>query len=197
MIASALAAQPNLTFLGAGVTCANNAGASATECTIPGGGGTTGYRNLPVTGVKLNDSAPATLDRSGEMDVLAFDAMTKECVRWPFMLPGEYTGSPVLVVKYAMQSATSGGVSIDVDVWASKTGESITTASFGTVNNCDDTAVPGTAGLPDSISCTLTNNDSMAAGDLITIRLCRAVADSADTATGDMKVFGVSFQYAK
>jgi hypothetical protein len=71
----------------------------------------------------------------------------------------------------------------------------INTESYDTVNNCDDATVPGTAGFLDQISCTLTNKDSVAAGDYAKIKLCRAVADSADTATGDMEVVGAELSY--
>ncbi len=54
-----------------------------------------------------------------------------------------------------------------------------------------------TAGYLDVITCTLTNNDSMAAGDLIKIDVQREVADAADTATGDMEIVGVVLEYTK
>jgi collagen type I alpha len=46
-----LVAQPNLRFQGAGVTCTNNAGASATDCVIPGGAGTGDFLSDVTTSV--------------------------------------------------------------------------------------------------------------------------------------------------
>ena len=106
---------------------------------------------------------------------------------------------PSVRVLYSMVSATAGGVSIDASVMAVTPGDSadINTDSYDTVNNCDDATVPGTAGYLDVITCTLTNNDSMAAGDLIKIDIQREVADAADTATGDLEIVGVVFEYTK
>ena len=98
-----------------------------------------------------------------------------------------------------MTSGTSGGVSIDVSIMAVTSGDSadINTDSYATVNNCDDGTVPGTAGHLNTISCTLTNNDSLAASDYFKIKVCRAVTDAADTATGDMEAVSPVFEYAR
>jgi hypothetical protein len=165
-----------------------------------GSGGSSSFtasRNLPVSGVKFPTSNPATLDRSENNDRLLFDASTSECVMWQFMWPVDYASGGALRVIYSMTSATSGGVSIDASVMAVTPGDAVdgNTDSYDTVNNCDDATVPGTAGFFDVISCTLTNKDSVAAGDIAKIKLCRAVADSADTATGDMEVTAVELSY--
>ena len=166
-------------------------GASAGTATF------TQTKNLPITGVKLPSSNPATIDVSENNNRLLFDAATSECVIWPFVWPSDWTSGATLKVQYSMTSATSGGVSIDVAVVAVTPGDAvdINTKPYDTVNNCDDAAVPTTAGYLDQISCTLTNKDSVAAGDYARIKLCRAVADAADTATGDMEVVGVELSY--
>src|SRR5678816_1053557 len=129
----------------------------------------------------------------------SFDASTSECVIWPFVLPGDFLSTPVLRVIYTMTSDTNTahGVSIDVSVMALANGADVNTESYATVNNCDDAAIPATAGYPDIISCSLTNFDSATAGQAIKIKLCRATADSADNATGDMEVVGAEFSYSK
>ena len=73
----------------------------------------------------------------------------------------------------------------------------IVTDSFDTVNTCTDATVPGTAGFLDQIVCTLTTNDSVAAGDLVRVRRCRLPADATDTATGDMELVGAILEYTK
>jgi hypothetical protein len=65
------------------------------------------------------------------------------------------------------------------------------TTSFDTVNTITAPTVPGTAGYIDVIACTLTNNDSSAAGDYMRVRLERDADDGTnDTATGDCHVLG-------
>lgn len=119
--------------------------------------------------------------------VLAFDASAAEKAFWTLVAPQGWTGTKTLVLTYMMASATTGGVAFDVAV------EAVTDAdatdldagdSFDTVNTGTAT-VPGTAGYIDQISVTLTNNDSSAAADLLRISIERAVANGADTATGD------------
>jgi predicted RecA/RadA family phage recombinase len=82
----------------------------------------------------------------------------------------------------------TGGVAFDVALEAISSGDALDTdaaASFDSVNTGTDAAVPGTAGYMEQISITLTNADSIAAADLVRVSVARAVANGADTATGD------------
>ena len=198
----ALVASTQTTTTGTAGQClvSNGAGAEPTWQTCPGGsGGGTGTINLPVSGVNLPTTNAATIDNAENNTRLLFDASTSECALWQFRVPADFSSAPVFKMLYSMTSATSGGVSIDVSVMATTPGDAadINTDSYGTVNNCDDAAVPSTAGFLDSVSCSLPNADSVAAGDLVKIKLCRATADAADTATGDMEVVGASLEYTK
>jgi hypothetical protein len=68
-----LAAESILNFVGAGVTCADNAGVS-TICTIPGGGG-------PITLSQLPDASPADLClRSGDASDPAYEPCQPEVI---------------------------------------------------------------------------------------------------------------------
>jgi hypothetical protein len=151
-------------------------------------------KNLPITGAKLPASNPATIDRSAAADKLLFDATTSECAEWQFVWPSDYLSGGVLRILYSAASATSGSFNADVSIQAVTPGDSadIDTDSYDTVNNCDDASVPGTAGYLDVISCTLTNKDSVAAGDHVRLKLCR---DVGDTATGDIEVRGLELTY--
>jgi hypothetical protein len=127
--------------------------------------------------------------------VLAFDAATDESAIWSFVAPVGITTPLTAKVHYFMASATSGDVDVDGSVEAITDGDSInlnTTDSFDSVNSTDNTTVPGSTGNPDVISITLTNNDSIAAGDLCRFKLTRD-ADQ-DTASGDMYVTAVEIQ---
>jgi hypothetical protein len=127
---------------------------------------------------------------------LAFDATTEEWVTWAFRMPADYSSAPVAKVQYKMASATTGGVTWDVRVSATSDGDAqdVDAQDFGSANTGSAT-VPGTAGHLDEISVTLTNADSLAAGDYVVIRLARAVGDGGDTATGDAEMLALNLQY--
>ncbi|UBU10029.1 hypothetical protein [Nonomuraea gerenzanensis] len=127
----------------------------------------------------------------------AFDAATREQVMWGFRMPADYASAPVLKVQYKMASATSGNVVVEARVAAVSDGDAtdVDAKGFGTANTSAATAVPATAGHLDEISLTLTNADSLAAGDFVVLYLARDAANASDTATGDMEVVGVAVTY--
>lgn len=134
---------------------------------------------------------------SNRRPVLAFDATTSETAYWTLVAPQGLTGTQSLVISYAMASATTGGVAFDVAVEAITSGDATDTdaaTSFDTVNAATDAAVPGTAGYMEQVTVTLTNADSMAAGDLVRISIARDVADAADTATGDLYLLAAEWR---
>jgi hypothetical protein len=127
---------------------------------------------------------------------LCFDASTEEWCTWSFRMPTSYVSAPAAKVQYKMASATSGGVTWDVRVSATSDGDAqdVDAQDFASANTASAT-VPATAGYLDEVNVTLTNADSLAAGDLVVLRVARAVADAGDTATGDAELLGVSFEY--
>ena len=137
------------------------------------------------------------LTLSNRRPVLAYDASTSETAYWTMVAPQGVTGSWTAVISYAAATATSGGVAFDVAVEALTGGDAVDTdamSSFDSVNGGSDAAVPATAGHPGQFSITLANVDSVAAGDLMRISVTRDVADSADTATGDVYVFSIEIR---
>ncbi|WP_433731001.1 hypothetical protein ACQP2Y_21565 [Actinoplanes sp. CA-051413] len=127
---------------------------------------------------------------------LAFDATSEEWCTWQFRMPADYASAPVAVVQWKAASATSGGVVWDVRVSAVTTGDSVDVDAkgFGSANTATGTA-PATAGYMLDTSVTLTNADSLAAGDFVVVRLARVAADGSDTATGDAEVVNVVVTY--
>ncbi len=133
----------------------------------------------------------------GIWKVLFDDSQTESCL-WQFRLPDNYDSSPILTLTYAMASATSGKIDLEVDIMAISDGDAqdIDSANFDTINEITGgTTVPGTAGFIDQIDITLPNNDSMIAGDLIIVRLHRDHDDADDTATGDVEVLTSTLKY--
>lgn len=141
------------------------------------------------------------LGKTNNRPYLAFDASTDESCYWTFIAPQGLTGTLTLVITYIMASATSGTVGFQAQIEAVTDGDSTdldATTSFDSVNNSASTTVPGTAGYPDQISITLTNADSIAAGDYVRLSLNRDADGSAitDSATGDALVLAVELRDA-
>lgn len=132
---------------------------------------------------------------------LAFDADTQQtCYSQAFRLPDAYAGGTVTCgIAYCMASATANTVEFEVAVEAITEADATdmdAASSFDTANSYTET-VPGTAGYLSVLTGTLTNKDSMAAGDYVRISLARDADDGTnDTATGDARVFWVSFYEA-
>lgn len=130
---------------------------------------------------------------------LGFDASTEEACYWTLVGPAGLSGTMTAVITYIMASATTGGVAFGVSVEAITDGDSTdldAAESLDTENVATAASVPGTAGQIDQISVTLTNQDSIAAADLVRIKLARKVANAADTATGDALVLAVELRDA-
>lgn len=128
---------------------------------------------------------------------LVFDASTREMAMWSLRMPVDYASGPVLKVMYKMASATSGNVIIEGRLAAVTDGDAtdVDAKAFAAANTSSATAVPGTAGFIDEISLTLTNADSLAAGDFTVVYLARDASNASDTATGDMEVVAASLEY--
>jgi hypothetical protein len=161
-----------------------------------------GYIHLPIVGAHQPTTNPGIIDRSENNERLLFDATTQECVWWNFRMPPDYVGSLVAKIPYSMFSDNNGthGVSVDTFVMAVTPGDAgdANTDSYASVNNCGDAAIPTTLGQLDEISCTQTNADGLAAGDLVRFKLCRAPANATDNATGDMEILNeVMLEYVK
>lgn len=131
--------------------------------------------------------------------VLAYDAATDETAYWTGVAPQGLTAPITAIITYAMASATSGTVGFQAALEAITDGDTVDTdsaTSFDTVNNSASTTVPGTAGYIDQISITLTNADSIAAGDYFRLSLNRDANGSAitDSATGDALVLAIELR---
>lgn len=127
--------------------------------------------------------------------VLAFDDSTNETCQWSGIAAQGFTGTVTALVYYIMASATSGDVDVDVSLEAVTDADAVDLDagdSFDTVNSTDNTTVPGTAGYIDVVSVTLTNADSIAAGDYFRLKLTRDAVS--DTASGDMYVLAVELR---
>ena len=149
---------------------------------------------LPVQSAKLTGAfvtASAAIDAGDGNWRLLFDDSTTESAVWQFRMPSNYSAGLTAKLGYSMTSATADKVDLEVEVMAVTDGDAadIGSASFATLNEVSGgTTVPGTAGYLDEVSIALSNADSVAAGDLVYIRVNRDHDDADDTATGDLEL---------
>lgn len=130
---------------------------------------------------------------------LAFDAANDETCYWSFIAPQGLTGTVTVVITYRMASATSGNIIWQAALEAITDGDATDTdaaSSIGTQNSSATTAVPGTAGYIDQVSITMTNADSIAAGDYCRLAINRDANNASDTAAGDAQILLVELRDA-
>jgi hypothetical protein len=147
---------------------------------------------------------PATnfpaLQLSNRRPVLAFDASTDEACYWTFVAPQGITGTITVVITYAAASATSGAFRWEALLECITDGDTTdtdATTSFDATNS-NGATVPGTAGHIDQISITVSNSDSIAAGDYCRLQINRDAngGTGTDDATGDAYVLAVELRDA-
>lgn len=139
------------------------------------------------------DAAAAPANKNGR-PVMAFDDTDEEAALTPELeMPSQYTGSGLTaVVHFFMASDASNDIALDVFVEA-KTPNSDTldmeTADSWDSANSDTMSLNGTtAGDPLSLEITLTNDDSLAAGDLVRFGVRRDTDSANDDASGDLYI---------
>jgi hypothetical protein len=126
--------------------------------------------------------------------ILAFDPTTKESCWWKFACPA-FSGTPEVIISYYMTNA-AGDVDLDVEVEAISDGDTIdmdSAESFDTANVVDGTPVPGTQGYPDQVTVTLTNDDGMAADDMLRIQISRDAPN--DSSAGELHFVMAHLKY--
>lgn len=149
---------------------------------------------LPIP-ADFDDTVPPGLEFQNNIPVLLFDDTADEICYWRFRVPANYASAPVLKLLYSMASATTLEVIVGAELWANADGEAAGAENYDTVNTSAAITVPGTAGFQDTISLTLTNNDGMAAGEMLSIRFRRDANNAGDDATGDMELLAASLEY--
>lgn len=129
---------------------------------------------------------------------LAFDAAADETCDWTFVLPQATTLPLTAIVHYYMASGTTGNVILAAQVEAITPADALdmdSASSFDTANSATS-AVPGTQGYLGTATISLTNADSIAAGDYARLRLFRDADNGSDTAAGDCRVLFVELRDA-
>lgn len=155
----------------------------------------TRYELDPKAALFPNTAAmPALVRTTGTDFALAFDGASNESAAWQFTAPSGLTGT-LYVDLFMATTGTTGDVDWDVSVQAVTPADALnilTTTSYATVNSTDNTAVPGSAGYLFMVTVTLTNADSMAAGDRVRLLVTRDAAS--DVSALDVYLLGGVFR---
>jgi hypothetical protein len=128
--------------------------------------------------------------------VIAFDATTQEYADFVGRLPPAYSGGGLTVSFRTSATTTTGGMVIEA-AFRRLTDDTVdldTTALTYDYNSVTIATLASVAGelTYDSIPFTNgTDMDSLAAGEEFLLRVRRAPANAADTATGDLRMHGV------
>jgi hypothetical protein len=131
------------------------------------------------------------------VDALAFDASANEACATRFKIKNYGSGNITAIVTWCADSATSGDV-----VWGAAIAaitpetdtQDISTDAFATENTVTDTHLGTTARREMNATITISNLDSVAANDLVVLRIRRL--SSGNTMTGDAWLLGVELQYS-
>ena len=150
----------------------------------------------------LSASALVQLQSSGagtnkpEFWVLDHDAGASEGRIWGGRVPRGYGSTLTVQGMFIMASATSGNVVLGAQIACISDADASVTAKVFATENTSTVAVPGTAGIAKTFSITLTNSDSIAAGDWYNIAFYRKGADGSDNATGDLRLMLLDAYFA-
>lgn len=128
---------------------------------------------------------------------LSFFRFFKEKQReilFQFRAPSDLASGSALKLIYDTEDGETGAIYLTAEVMCVGDGELANAASFDTANAATDT-VEATVGKTNALSITLTNADSITAGDLVIIRLRRIPSNASDTVDADMRLFECDFEY--
>lgn len=169
---------------------------------------TTGTIILPIGGAVLPDGStsnnPAQFQRtksSASAPVyhfveLLFDPTTEESAYWAFRMPENYASAPVAKLQWKA-NATSNSVVWGVQLAAITPSDADTPNehALATTNTATTSVNATEARRLVETSITLTNADSLAAGDWLAVRVYRVAGDGSDTCTVDAELIAVSLEY--
>jgi hypothetical protein len=131
--------------------------------------------------------------------VLAFDASIKETGFWKFKANSYGSGDLTCVIRWAADTATSGAVVWGVQIACitpDTDSQDITTKAFATAHTGTDSHLGTTPEREMTLSITLTNLDSLAAGDTVWLAIYRDAAAGGDTMAGDAFLIEASIEYS-
>lgn len=158
---------------------------------------TTRYSFTPESAhFPTSNFAPLTLVNA--RPVLAYDASTDETAYWTFTAPQGLTGALSVIIHVFGNAAGTNSTYWEAALEAITPGDATdldSATSFDTVNT-GNVAMPTTQGHQTSVSITLTNNDSIAAGDYVRLSIARDANNASDNFAADAYVTLVELREA-
>ena len=153
---------------------------------------------LPVQSAKLPTSNMPAIDAGEGNWRLLFDDTTDESCTWQFRMPVNYASGLTAKIQFSLLTTAAGEdtAAFQVSVMAVTPDDAadIVTDSYDTANDgTKSLATDQTAGYLKELSITLTNADSVAAGDYVKIKLNRDVSE--DDVAGDLEVVAFSLEF--
>lgn len=129
---------------------------------------------------------------------LAYDTTTAETAHWKFPLYNYASGNMTLTVHWYADTASSGAVVFEAAIACitpNTDTQDVETDAYATATNAADTHLGTTGQRLHTFDITISNLDSAAAGDWVSLKLGRLPADAGDTLTGDCVVVGCTLAY--
>ncbi|MEU0469932.1 hypothetical protein ABZ215_38545 [Amycolatopsis sp. NPDC006131] len=160
------------------------------------------YQTLEPAGAQFLASAfPALVKNGTNFPVvgLAFDAATQENAYWAVRAVNYGTGNLAVDIDWYADSATSGVVRWGVQIAAitpDTDTQDVETKTLATAQTVDDTHLGTTGQRLHRCTVTVSNLDSLAAGDDVWIKVYRDAGNAADTLTGDSILVAATVSYS-
>lgn len=131
---------------------------------------------------------------------LGYDAATDEAAFWRFVLPDYASGNLTLTIYWYADTSSSGNVVWEAQIsaiTANTDTQDVETDGLATLNFVQDTHLGTTGQRVHSCDITLSNLDSIAAGDLCHLRLARDAngTSATDDMAGDAMLLGILVSY--
>lgn len=152
---------------------------------------------LTPLSAEFPSSAFAALMTVNARPVLAFDASTDETAHWTFIAPQGMTGTLTAVLTLIGAAASTNSTYWDVSVEAVTAADAtdLDSDSFDSINS-GNTAMGATQGYMVQLSITLTNADSIAAGDYVRVKVTRDANNGSDNFAADAYLLAVEIREA-
>lgn len=148
-----------------------------------------GSTNNLLPGMTKRKGTQASANGDPFIQTLDFDASQREQVWYTFPVPANFASAPTLLIVWGA-NATTGNVVWGCRVQAQTPGDTDTPYSraMATAQTATAAVLGTTARRETSTSIAITNTDSMAAGDMLTIQIYRDGANGSDTCSVDAEV---------
>lgn len=159
---------------------------------------------LPEEAQYLGSAFPAYTKINGTnfpVSSLAFDATTDEAAFWKFIATSYGSGNLTLTLYWYADTATSANVVWEAQISAitpDSDTQDVETDGLATLNFVQDTHLGTTGQRVHSCQITISNLDSLAAGDLVHLRIARDAngTNATDDMTGDAMLLCATVAYS-